>query len=64
MKITRTFSFISIVSLFFLAACNQDPIFTMISNEVAPKDPLISGSPSKIAKVGTTLYTANSRLWQ
>jgi hypothetical protein len=36
----------------------------MISNEVAPKDPLISGSPSKIAKVGTTLYTANSRLWQ
>ncbi|MDR2796420.1 MAG: hypothetical protein LBB47_06905, partial [Spirochaetaceae bacterium] len=56
------------ISLFFWASCNQDPIFTMISNEVEPKDPLINGSPSKIVKTsdGTTetIYVANGKLWK
>ncbi|MDR2342963.1 MAG: hypothetical protein LBD86_00345 [Spirochaetaceae bacterium] len=52
------------VSTFFAAACNQDPIFMMISNEVEPKDPLISGSPSKFAKINDDIYVANGKLWK
>ena len=53
------------VSMFFAAACNQDPIFTMISNEVEPKDPLINGSPSKLVKTSDgTIYVANGKLWK
>jgi hypothetical protein len=53
------------VSTFFVAACNQDPIFMMISNEVEPKDPLISGSPSKIVKTKDgAIYVANGSLWK
>jgi hypothetical protein len=50
--------------MFFAAACNQDPIFTMISNEVEPKDPLINGSPSKFATIGNDIYVANGKLWK
>jgi hypothetical protein len=55
---------IILFSSLFLAACNQDPIFTMISSEVAPKDPLINGSPSKLVKIGTDIYVANGKLWR
>lgn len=48
----------------FLQSCSQDPIFWMVSNEVAPKDPLISGSPSKIIKCGNDVYVANGKLWK
>ena len=54
-----------LISTFFAAACNQDPIFTMISNEVEPKDPLINGSPSKIVKTTNgSIYVANGKLWK
>jgi hypothetical protein len=49
--------------LVLLAACNQDPIFTMISNEVEPKDPLIKGSPSKLVEYSGNIYVANGKLW-
>ncbi|MDR3355814.1 MAG: hypothetical protein LBO04_01340 [Spirochaetaceae bacterium] len=52
------------ISAVFLAACAQDPIFMMISNEVEPKDPLISGSPSKLVKAGNDIYVANGKLWK
>jgi hypothetical protein len=51
-------------SLLLFAACNQDPIFHNISNEVKPKDPLINGSPSKLVERGGSLYVANGRLWR
>jgi hypothetical protein len=53
-----------VLSSFVLSACDQDPMFWMISNEVAPKDPLINGSPSKMVKIGTDIYVANGRLWK
>jgi hypothetical protein len=49
--------------LVLLISCNQDPIFTMISNEVEPKEPLIKGSPSNLAKHGDNIYVANGKLW-
>jgi hypothetical protein len=51
-------------SLLLFAACNQDPIFHNISNEVKPKDPLIDGSPSKLVERSGSLYVANGRLWK
>jgi hypothetical protein len=47
-----------------IISCNQDPIFMMISNEVEPKEPLISGSPSKLVQYGDSIYVANGRLWR
>jgi hypothetical protein len=51
-----------------MLSCNQDPIFYLISKEVAPRDPTINGSPSKMVKTsGTTnydIYTANGKLWK
>jgi hypothetical protein len=36
-------------ALFFMAvSCTQDPIFSMISREVKPREPLIKGVPSKM----------------
>jgi hypothetical protein len=60
MKHIQIVLFISLV----LAACNQDPIFTMISNEVEPKDPLINGSPSKLVRFDNAIYVANGKLWR
>jgi hypothetical protein len=56
--------YIALGALIFLSGCNQDPIFSMISNEVRPKPPLINGSPSKMVKSGGSIYTANGRLWK
>jgi hypothetical protein len=53
-----------LIPLVLLAACKQDPIFTMISSEVEPKAPLISGSPSKMVKDNNErIYVANGKLW-
>jgi hypothetical protein len=60
MKIVRT---VLIIPLVLLAACKQDPIFTMISSEVEPKEPLISGSPSKMVEHGDAIYVANGKVW-
>jgi hypothetical protein len=35
----------------------------MIADEVEPKEPLISGSPSKFVNSGGVIYVANGRLW-
>jgi hypothetical protein len=54
-----------LIPLVLLAACKQDPIFTMISSEVEPKAPLISGSPSKMVKdKNGSIYVANGKLWK
>jgi hypothetical protein len=49
------------------ASCSQSPLFFDISKEVAPKDPIIPGSPSKMvasAVTGTNrLYIANGYMW-
>jgi hypothetical protein len=49
------------------AGCNQDSIFHYISAETAPTQPIISGVPSKMARVTSgeteTLYMANGRIW-
>ncbi|MDR0409867.1 MAG: hypothetical protein LBH18_05660, partial [Spirochaetaceae bacterium] len=50
--------------LVFLPSCSQSPIFTMISNEVKPNEPLINGSPSKLVSSGGAIYTANGKLWR
>ncbi|MDR1363507.1 MAG: hypothetical protein LBJ35_05605 [Spirochaetaceae bacterium] len=52
------------ILLIFLSSCGQDPIFTMIANEVKPKDPIINGSPSKLTRSGGDIYTANGKLWK
>jgi hypothetical protein len=56
--------YVALLALGFLSACNPDPIFSMISNEVKPKPPLIDGSPSKLVESGGSIYTANGRLWK
>jgi hypothetical protein len=53
--------FLFIVGL--LASCAQDSIFYEVANEVAPKDPLISGGPSQIVEHGTKLYVARKHVY-
>ncbi|MDR2631414.1 MAG: hypothetical protein LBC60_10865 [Spirochaetaceae bacterium] len=48
------------LGLLFLS-CDQHPIFYDISHEVAPKDPYIPGSPTKIVANGNTLYVSNGK---
>jgi hypothetical protein len=52
------------ILLIFLSSCAQDPIFNMVANEIEPKDPKIKGSPSKLVKIGSDIYTANGKLWK
>jgi hypothetical protein len=52
------------ILLILLSSCAQSPIFTMIANEVEPKEPLVNGSPSKLVSVGSDIYTANGKLWK
>jgi hypothetical protein len=42
-----------------LISCHQSPIFFIISLEVEPVDPRISGMPTNIVQVGDTLYVAS-----
>jgi hypothetical protein len=56
--------YILLVLSFFLYACDQDPMFWMISNEVEPRDPIIAGSPSKMVRFEGDIYVANGRLWK
>ncbi|MHC6203313.1 hypothetical protein ACYULU_08975 [Breznakiellaceae bacterium SP9] len=46
-------------TLFLLAGCDQDPIFYYISNEVAPKDPRIKGTPTDIVEYDSSIYVAS-----
>jgi hypothetical protein len=52
------------LGLFLLASCNQAPIFYYISNEYEPKDPLISGGPTKILEFQGLPHVSNGRLYQ
>jgi hypothetical protein len=47
-----------------IPGCNQDPIFDYISQEAAPTEAAIKGSPSRIVEAGGKLYLANGRLWE
>lgn len=50
-----------------LASCSQSPLFFDISKEVAPKNPIIQGSPTKMVASAVTgsnrLYVANGSIW-
>jgi hypothetical protein len=64
MKQVRLIFLLTIVLMVVLSSCAQDPIFNMIANEIEPKDPKIKGSPSKLVRVGSDIYTANGKLWK
>lgn len=46
-----------------LASCDQAPLFYDISKEIAPKEPIIEGSPSRMVLFGGREYAANGKLW-
>lgn len=50
---------LSLLLIFSLGACNQDPIFYDISNEVKPREALIPGTPTKIVEANGKLYVSN-----
>ncbi|MFA6508260.1 MAG: hypothetical protein WCT14_19310, partial [Treponemataceae bacterium] len=45
-------------------ACDQSAIFNSIANETQKKNAIINGSPTRIVKSGSELYTANGTLWK
>lgn len=47
-----------------ISGCAQDSIFSYISHEEAPTEPLILGSPSKIIKAGDKLYVTNGKIYE
>ncbi|MDL2228908.1 hypothetical protein LJC14_01525 [Treponema sp. OttesenSCG-928-L16] len=47
-----------------LISCGQDPIFYEISKEVEPKDPVISGGPSKMVEAGASPYVGRGKVYQ
>lgn len=49
--------------LALVAACDQSPIFSKISTETKPKDPIVQGSPGKIVEFNGKAYIANGRLY-
>jgi hypothetical protein len=49
--------------LLFAASCQQASLFWIISHEVAPKKPVVDGSPSKMVNYQGSLYVANGSLW-
>lgn len=57
-------AFILIVSSALLFSCNQDPIFYNISNETAPAESLIPGTPNSFAEYDGELYLTNrDNIW-
>lgn len=55
---------VAAIAALSVAACDQSPIFNSISNETKKSEALITGTPSRIVKVGTHLYVANGYLWK
>ncbi len=53
----------SILSLFTLASCSNDPIFSAIQNEVKLKDPSIEGTVSSMIANAGDLYAANGYVY-
>lgn len=58
--------FIVLCALF--TACDQEPLFWDIANEIPPIEPLIKGSPSNIVSVvesgaNPVLYVSNGTIW-
>lgn len=59
----------TLILLFSLAAlsCDQSPLFYSISKETPPKDPIVSGAPSRIVESNVSgsaqLYVANGKVW-
>jgi hypothetical protein len=51
--------FISLAASLFFNACNQDPIFYNISQEVKLREPLIKGIPTNIVFFNGSIYVAN-----
>lgn len=53
----------SVLSLFALASCSNDPIFSAIQNEVKLKDPSIQGTVSSMIVSEGNLYAANGYVY-
>jgi hypothetical protein len=68
MKQVRLIFLLLIVLTIVLSSCAQDPIFNMVANEIEPKDPKIKGSPSKLVRIDSGIYsgiyTSNGKLWK
>jgi hypothetical protein len=47
-----------------LVSCSQDSLFYQISNETAPKEPLIRGGPSQIVVHSSALYVARKYIYK
>ena len=62
---TKTaFALISLIALFALSSCSNDPIFSAIQNEVKLKDPSIEGTVSSMEAIAGDLYAANGYLYR
>jgi hypothetical protein len=49
--------YVPIVAVLLLFACDQEPIFDMISREVKPREPRVKGVPTKMVLFDTSLGT-------
>lgn len=66
MKHSLMYTLILLLSLAALS-CDQTPLFYSISKETPPKDPIVSGAPSRIVESNVSgsarLYVANGKVW-
>jgi hypothetical protein len=62
-RITRLLSLLFLGGL-VLISCNQAPIFYYISNEYEPKEPLISGGPTRIVEFQGKAYVSNGTIYR
>jgi hypothetical protein len=62
-RITRLLPLLFLGGL-ILISCNQAPIFYYISNEYEPKDPTISGGPTKIVEFQGKAYVSNGTIYR
>jgi hypothetical protein len=53
--------FLAVLMILTTFSCKQSSIFFMVSNEVKPKDPKISGAPTKIVAGTSNLYVASKK---
>lgn len=52
-----------LLAALLFASCDQSAIFNSISNETEKASAKIEGSPTRIVKVGSSLFIANGYLW-
>jgi hypothetical protein len=62
-RITRLLPLLFLGGL-ILVSCNQAPIFYYISNEYEPKEPMVSGGPTKIVEFQGEAYVSNGTIFR